>query len=123
MSRFRFIGDPNDNFSGPSPFTWEGFVFSRTEWTDVPDDLALRLVENNHYECEWTHPLAGNGSALLMQDVSETEESFVSGMASNDIDVRDRLINEAGALGLQIDGRWGLTRLQKTVDEARAAGN
>lgn len=122
MSKARFVGDPNDNFSGPDAFEWEGLEFSRTKWTEVPDGLALRLSKHNHYECEQAStptPVANMAS----MDVTETAETFVSEKQNPRDPVRERLLAQANDLGLQIDGRWGLPRLQRTVDEACAAGN
>jgi hypothetical protein len=52
MARFRFIGDPAHDFSGPDSIVLHGLVFGRIEWTDVPDDLAPKLDRNSHFERE-----------------------------------------------------------------------
>jgi len=127
MSKAKFIGDPNDNFSGPDSFEWEGLEFSRTEWTEVPDEMALRLFKHNHYECE--RSLSSKSHIQVEPTYSHTVPEGIHGYSVSIQDIADsdptkeRLVSEASALGLQIDGRWGLARLQRTVEAARAAGN
>ena len=48
--KFRFIGDPNDKGSGPDIIELFGHSFTRTEGTDVPDDIAERLKRNSHFK-------------------------------------------------------------------------
>jgi hypothetical protein len=50
MAFFRFIGDPNDDGSGPDFIEWDGFVFTRLDWTEVPDDRCAKLRGNGHFE-------------------------------------------------------------------------
>lgn len=50
MAFFRFIGDPNDDGSGPDEIEWDGFVFGRDGWTEVPDDRCAKLRGNGHFE-------------------------------------------------------------------------
>ena len=53
MPRYRFIGDPNDGFSGPDRMTWCGIEFSRDEWASVDDPaMAEKLDGNSHFECD-----------------------------------------------------------------------
>lgn len=64
--RFRFIGDPNDNFSGPDTVTVFGLVFSRVEWTEVSDETVTRkLCRHNHFEAEETIPVVREVVAVI----------------------------------------------------------
>ena len=47
--RARFIGDPNDNFSGPECITFWGVEFVKGEWERVTNP---RFASNNHFEVE-----------------------------------------------------------------------
>ena len=47
--RARFIGDPNDNFSGPERITFWGVEFVKGEWERVTNP---RFASNNHFEVE-----------------------------------------------------------------------
>jgi hypothetical protein len=55
--RARFIGDPNDNGSGPDTITVFGVEFVKGEWRDVTDD---RFGRHSHFEFE-TAPVAPRG--------------------------------------------------------------
>jgi len=47
----RFIGDPNDNFSGPDVFPLRGVTFLKDKWTSVADvALFEKLLTHNHFE-------------------------------------------------------------------------
>lgn len=50
MPKYRFIGDPNDNFSGPDVIDWQGFSVARDGWTEIPDEYAAKLAGNTHFE-------------------------------------------------------------------------
>ncbi len=45
--RVRFIGDPNDNFSGPDHLKCWGVEFVKGEWTEVEDE---RFARHSHFE-------------------------------------------------------------------------
>ncbi len=45
----RFIGDPNDGFSGPDIMTMWGVEFAKGEWVKVMDP---RFARHNHFEVE-----------------------------------------------------------------------
>lgn len=47
--RARFIGDPNDGFSGPHTITVWGVEFVKDEWKDVEDE---RFGRHSHFEFE-----------------------------------------------------------------------
>lgn len=47
----RFIGDPNDNYSGPDVFPLRGVTFLKDKWTSVADEaLFAKLQTHNHFE-------------------------------------------------------------------------
>jgi hypothetical protein len=51
--KFRFIGDPRNNGSGPDAFVKFDLAFSRDEWTEVDDPSVIRkLLGSDHYEAE-----------------------------------------------------------------------
>lgn len=50
MAFFRFVGDPNDDGSGPNEVMWGDYAFGRLEWTEVPDDACAKLRGNSHFE-------------------------------------------------------------------------
>jgi hypothetical protein len=45
--RARFVGDPNDNGSGPSEIRAYGLDFEKGVWREVPDDFPLH---HSHFE-------------------------------------------------------------------------
>jgi len=45
----RFIGDPNDNFSGPQHMRMWGVDFVKGEWVQVTEP---RFATNNHFEVD-----------------------------------------------------------------------
>lgn len=50
MADFRFIGDPRCGGHGPASIELFGKTFTRTEWTEVEDDLAERCARHSHLE-------------------------------------------------------------------------
>jgi hypothetical protein len=44
----RFVGDPNDNGSGPDVLTVWGVEFQKGKWTDVGSDV--RFSRHSHFE-------------------------------------------------------------------------
>lgn len=52
--KFRFIGDPRDNFSGAAEITVHGIKFNRKDWTDVDDPkIAEKLLTHTHFESDF----------------------------------------------------------------------
>jgi hypothetical protein len=45
--KVRFVGDPNDNFSGPAQITCWGVEFVKGEWREVESD---RFARHSHFE-------------------------------------------------------------------------
>jgi hypothetical protein len=52
MPKFRFVGDPNDDWSGPKSIDAFGLTFTRDDFTPVPPDVAVKLAGNSHFEAE-----------------------------------------------------------------------
>jgi len=50
--RARFIGDPNDNFSGPNVLESYGETFVKNEWASVPETVARKLASHSHFEVQ-----------------------------------------------------------------------
>lgn len=50
MAKFRFIGDPSANGHGPDEQELFGVVFSRSDWTEVPDEVAEKAAKHSHLE-------------------------------------------------------------------------
>lgn len=50
MAKFRFIGDPRANGHGPATQELYGVVFTREDWTEVPDEVAERAARHSHLE-------------------------------------------------------------------------
>jgi hypothetical protein len=114
MSKFRFIGDPNDNNSGPQRLNWEGLAFDRVNWTNVPDELAMRLFKNTHFECD------GN-PALIVQPPASPVAAVVAQPAAAATDLRSSLLAQAEAMGVEVDKRWGVAKLQEAIANGQPA--
>ena len=50
MASFRFIGDPKAEGHGPKEQELFGIVFTRDEWSEVPDALIERCDRHTHLE-------------------------------------------------------------------------
>lgn len=64
--RARFIGDPNDDYSGPDVLHMMGKSFPRDEWVEIDDDDVARKIEGNtHFDVEYSDmELATDGSPI-----------------------------------------------------------
>lgn len=52
MAKAKFIGDPNDDFSGPTRMLWQKVEFRKGKFVDVPDALVGKLRTHNHFVVE-----------------------------------------------------------------------
>lgn len=50
MAKFRFIGDPRANGHGPATQELFGVVFTREDWTEVPEEVAEKAARHSHLE-------------------------------------------------------------------------
>lgn len=49
--KFRFIGDPKDNFSGPETMIFRDYTFPRDVWVTIKDaGIIEKLTGHSHYE-------------------------------------------------------------------------
>lgn len=101
--KFRFVGDPRNNFSGPDALEKFGLNFNRTEWTEVSDAaVAAKLIGHSHFE-----------SAGAFPDAPAHNVETVGG------DPREALIAEAEAFGIDVDRRWSNATIRKHIDGRR----
>lgn len=49
MSKVKFVGDPNDDFSGPSTMRLWGHEFPMNVDVEVPDSVAAKARTHNHF--------------------------------------------------------------------------
>jgi hypothetical protein len=56
----KFIGDPNDGFSGPHELVQHGVTFVKGQWSEVPAEVFPKLARNSHFEVE-ADPLDHDG--------------------------------------------------------------
>jgi len=68
--RAKFIGDPNDNFSGPGQITVWGVEFKFDQWTEVTDP---RFARHNHFETD-DGPKRRKGSKADVEPETVVEE-------------------------------------------------
>lgn len=57
MPNVRFIGDPNDDFSGPSTIRVWGHDFRKGDYLNVPDSVAAKAETHSHFQVEGTADL------------------------------------------------------------------
>lgn len=50
--RAKFIGDPAHDGDGPDVFVRHGVEYPKGEFVDVPDEVAVDLCGNNHFEVD-----------------------------------------------------------------------
>lgn len=65
MPKFRFIGDPNDDYSGPRVLKILDLEFPRDEWVEVPEGaVADKLDGHNHFDADYGDAIASDGSMI-----------------------------------------------------------
>ncbi len=63
--KFRFIGDPNDNYSGPDVLEMFGMKFPRDKWVEVPEGRDSEKLSNNaHFDTDFSDEIATDGSLI-----------------------------------------------------------
>lgn len=82
MPKVRFIGDPNDDYSGPSRMPWRGHTFVKGEFIDVPQSVADAALRHTHFEVEGA-------------TVADTETAIARNMTEQEI--RD-LLDQRGVI-------------------------
>lgn len=68
--RARFIGDPNDGFSGPSVLETYGETFAKGEWASVPEAVWVKLARHSHFEVQGAAD-PNDLSSLKLADLKE----------------------------------------------------
>jgi len=98
--KFRWIGDPNHDFSGPDVIEkWE-HVFNRVDWTEVKDaEIIRKLLGHSHFESAGAFPVPDPAPVVS--------------------DERESLIREAEELGIAVDRRWSNLTLSAKIRESR----
>jgi hypothetical protein len=108
MPEYRFKGDPRTGH-GPESIEFGGYKIGRNLWTPVGDAaLVAKLDGHSHFERK-----AGEAKDAEAEKTSEVDGGGQS--------LRDYLLAKAETLGVVVDGRWGVSRLQSEVDAAEAA--
>lgn len=52
MKYAKYVGDPNDDDSGPKVLNVKGVEFTKGEITEVSDDLHDHLAKHSHFDAE-----------------------------------------------------------------------
>ena len=113
--RVRFIGDPRDNFSGPDVLEMFSMKFPRDQWVNVEEGpFAVKLRRHSHFEVD-DDMIASDGSAI--EPVKPTRLRDIPDAR------RDELVDEAESLGVKVDGRWSLARLEDEIAAAKTKAN
>lgn len=113
MPKFRFIGDPNDNLSGPDVLEMFGMKFPRDRWVHVPEGRECeKLSGNAHFDADYGDEIATDGSLI--------EPGPKRKVVATDAKM-DALLAEADAVGLKVDGRWSKARLEGEISAAKIA--
>lgn len=93
----RFIGDPNDDFSGPQVLTSWGQSFEFGVWTDVTSDLGAKAATHSHFEVD-------------ANDDGEADPSI------------DAVRAELDALGVKYHHKAGYAKLVDLLNEHKGEG-
>jgi hypothetical protein len=108
--KFRWIGDPRNNFDGPDIIEKFDHVFTRTDWTDVEDKSVIaKLIGHSHFES------AASVKADAIPAIPANPPKPVI------TDEREALIRDAEELGIAVDRRWSNLTLSAKIREALAA--
>lgn len=121
--RAKFIGDPNDDFSGPKVVRVKGEAFLKDQFVSVSDKLATTLAGHNHFVIE-------EGDAPSFQDAAPEPVSRAAramdggddGKAGGSLDkaatlARLQALKDQGA-ELEFDPKWGLPKLRGLLEAA-----
>lgn len=65
MPKFKFIGDPKDNYSGPEVLEVFGMKFPRDKWVEVPEGKECEKLSNHsHFDADFGDAIATDGSLI-----------------------------------------------------------
>lgn len=80
--RARFIGDPNDDYSGPDVLIMGGREYPRDQWVEIEDDaVASRIEGNSHFDVDY----GKDPFAAFVEYVSPREELATDGSPITDL--------------------------------------
>lgn len=129
----KFIGDPNDDFSGPKVLRFgfpskpgEILAFPKDVFVPVTDDAALSLMSHNHFVVEegdapeYVAPEPKGLSAAQIEALDGDDNGSAGGSLSK-ADILERLARYPDA---EYDARWGAPKLKAALEAAEfAAGD
>lgn len=123
----RFIGDPNDEFSGPEALTMYDTRFPKGEWVDVAHLSAAqfaKLVGNGHFQAvpgvaDRSEPAPAPASEPVALDpyIPPAPDPAPEPVVGSE--AKSALIAELKRLGAAYDARWGVPKLEQALEKAR----
>lgn len=140
--RAKFIGDPNDDFSGPRVYSFRGVDFPKGKWVPLTDAVTFAKCEgSSHFETsDETAPAKAEPNADLTGDLGEDvieaqdDDSLFNGAPVEAFDhdgdgkpggpvesaEKTALIAALEAIpDAQFKRSWGVARLTAALEEAR----
>lgn len=113
----KFIGDPNDDFSGPKVLRMSFGAFPFGVFVPVSDEIAEQLNGHSHFVVEkGTAPeYVAPEPPPPREDATEDAEAKAGGLT------KAETIERLTALGAEFDARWGLPKLRSALETAEFA--
>ena len=121
--RAKFIGDPNDDFSGPKVVRVKGEDFLKDQFVSVSDKLAGELAGHNHFVVEeGDAPSFHDAAPETLTRASRAMDGDDDGKAGGSLSKADTLarlqaLKDKGA-ELDFDPKWGLPKLRGLLEAA-----
>lgn len=135
----KFIGDPNDDYSGPKVLPFGGVTFVKDKWTSVSDAALFgKLQGSNHFETAEddaagadgeTAPVSADPDDIVSEpDADAVPEAFAPLDPDGDgkpggstmTDEKAAIIAELEVIpGAEFDRRHGVDKLRKALEAAR----
>lgn len=124
----KFIGDPNDDGSGPrvlrmsfgpTPQSQKIYLFPLNQFVGVPESVGEKLQTNNHFEVENGDAPAYDGPVEPTRAEREKAGRAEKGSAKG----KDELLERLAALKaehpeIEFDAKWGAPKLRGVLEEA-----
>lgn len=76
MPKAKFIGDPNDDFSGPSIMTLWGYSFPKGEYIEISDTVANKVRTHNHFAVEGEEGETAEKAAVDAMSLDEIRDAL-----------------------------------------------
>lgn len=118
----KFVGDPNDDFSGPKVLKFspnskptEVLAFPKDVFVPVTDEQALALMGHNHFtveEGDAPEYVAPEPPAPRAEATEDAATASAGGLSKAEI--MDRLT----AMGVEFDARLGAPKLRSILETA-----